>query len=181
MKLGYARVSTLDQNPNLQTDALSAAGCERIFIDKVSGARSERPELNRLKEQLRKGDTLVVWRLDRLGRNLKDLIKWIEQLENDSIAFNSLQENIDTSTSSGKLFFHIFGALAEFERNLIKERTMAGLSAARARGRVGGRPQKLNPKQVELAKDMYQSKKYTIQEICDQLNITKPTLYKYLK
>ncbi len=180
MQIGYARVSTLDQNPNLQTDALTAAGCEKVFIDKISGATSDRPELNKLKEHLRSGDSLVVWRLDRLGRSLKDLIDWINYLDAQGVALKSLQESIDTGTSTGKLIFHIFGALAEFERNLIKERTMAGITAARARGRVGGRPKKLNDSKQKLAKEMYESKKYSITEICEVLKVSKPTLYKYL-
>jgi len=181
MLVGYARVSTLDQNPELQTDALKIAGCEKIFIDKISGTVSDRPELKKLKEQLRKGDTLVVWRLDRLGRSLKDLLNWMAELETLGVSFKSLQENIDTSTPTGKLVFHLFGALSEFERSLIQERTKAGLTAARARGRVGGRPNKLSNRKQEIAKDMYQSKKYTIKAICEELGISKPTLYKYLK
>jgi DNA invertase Pin-like site-specific DNA recombinase len=181
MHVGYARVSTLDQNPELQTDALKIAGCEKIFIDKISGTVSDRPELKKLKEQLRKGDTLVVWRLDRLGRSLKDLLNWMAELETLGVSFKSLQENIDTSTPTGKLVFHLFGALSEFERSLIQERTKAGLTAARARGRVGGRPKKLSNRKQEIAKDMYHSKKYTIQAICEELGISKPTLYKYLK
>lgn len=181
MLIGYARVSTLDQNPELQTDALKAAGCEEIYLDKISGATSERPKLNELKNFIRQGDTLVVWRLDRLGRSLKDLIDWMAFLESKGVAFKSLQENIDTSTPTGKLVFHIFGAMAEFERNLIIERTMAGLSAARARGRTGGRPKKLNESKEKMARDMYDSKKYEIKEICEALKISKPTLYKYLK
>ncbi|WP_064198654.1 MULTISPECIES: recombinase family protein [Emticicia] len=180
MFIGYARVSTLDQNPELQIDALKAAGCEKIFIDKMSGATSDRPELNKLKEQLRKGDTLVVWRLDRLGRSLKDLIDWVNYLDAEGVALKSLQESIDTGSSTGKLVFHIFGALAEFERNLIRERTTAGLTAARSRGRVGGRPKKLNEKKSKMARDMYDSKKYEIKEICEALEVSKPTLYKYL-
>ena len=179
MLIGYARVSTLDQNPNLQTDALTAAGCEKIFIEKISGATTDRPELNKLKEHLRSGDSLVVWRLDRLGRSLKDLIDWINYLDAQGVALKSLQESIDTGTSTGKLIFHIFGALAEFERNLIKERTMAGLSAARARGRVGGRPKKLNEAKQKMARQMYDAHN-PITEICEALKISKPTLYKYL-
>jgi DNA invertase Pin-like site-specific DNA recombinase len=128
MFIGYARVSTSDQNPNLQTDALKVAGCQKIFIDKISGTKSDRPELNKLKEQLREGDTIVVWRLDRLGRSLKDLIEWVNYLEKEKVALRSLHESIDTTTPTGKLIFHLFGALAEFERNLIVERTNAGLT-----------------------------------------------------
>jgi hypothetical protein len=179
MLIGYARVSTLDQNPNLQTDALSAAGCEKIYIEKISGLVAERPELNKLKEQLRKDDSLVVWRLDRLGRSLKDLIEWVNYLDAQGVAFKSIQEGFDTSTSGGRLVFHMFGALAEFERNLIKERTMAGLTAARSRGRVGGRPKKLNEAKQKMARQMYDAHN-PITEICEALQISKPTLYKYL-
>ncbi len=181
MLIGYARVSTLDQNPNLQTDALTLAGCQKIFIDKISGTTAQRPELDKLKEQLREGDTLVVWRLDRLGRNLKDLIDWINYLDTQKVALKSLQESIDTGTPTGKLVFHLFGALAEFERNLIVERTNAGLQAARARGIKGGRKRKLDATKLKTAQTMYDSKKHSIKEICETVKITKPTLYKYLK
>lgn len=180
MLIGYARVSTIDQNPELQTDALMAAGCEKIFIDKISGFTKERPELNRLKEHFRPGDTLVVWRLDRLGRSLKDLIDWINYLDAQGVALKSLHESIDTGTSTGKLVFHIFGALAEFERNLIIERTTAGLTAARSRGRIGGRPKKLNEAKQKMARQMYDAHN-PITEICEALKISKPTLYKYLE
>ncbi len=180
MKIGYARVSTIEQNLDLQIDALKAAGCEKNFSDVMSGAKSLRPELLRLKEQLRPGDTLVVWRLDRLGRSMKDLLEWMTSLEQMNVGLVSLKENIDTTTPTGRLVFHLFASLAEFERNLIVERTMAGLSAARARGRTGGRPFKLNDKKRQLAREMYDSKKYAIKDICDTLQVSKPTLYKYL-
>jgi DNA invertase Pin-like site-specific DNA recombinase len=143
--VGYARVSTFEQNLNLQKDALKAAGCDKIFEDQISGSVSVRPGMDRAMEFLREGDTLVVWRLDRLGRSLKHLIEVVSRLEEKRIGFKSLQETIDTTSSGGRLIFHIFGALAEFERNLIRERTMAGLSAARARGKKGGRPKALEP------------------------------------
>ena len=181
MLIGYARVSTIDQNPNLQTDALTVAGCQKIFIDKISGTTAQRPELDKLKEQLREGDTLVVWRLDRLGRSLKDLIEWVNYLDTQKVSMKSLQESIDTATSTGKLVFHLFGALAEFERNLIVERTNAGLAAARARGIKGGRKKKLDATKQKTAQTMYDSKKHSIKEICETVKITKPTLYKYLK
>lgn len=181
MKIGYARVSTLDQNPELQEDALKAAGCEKIFIDKVSGSVVARLNLNKAKELLRSGDTLVVWRLDRLGRSLKDLIDWSRWLEENGIALQSLHEVIDTSTPTGKLTFHIFGALAEFERNLVQERTQAGLKAARARGRVGGRPKALNYDKRQLAINLYNEKKTPIRKICNMMGISKPTLYAYIK
>ena len=180
MLIGYARVSTFDQNPTLQVDALKSVGCQKIFVDKISGKVAERPELDKLKEHCRVGDTVVVWRLDRMGRSLKDLIEIVNFFDSQGIAFKSLQESIDTATSSGKLVFHIFGALAEFERNLIIDRTKAGLEAARARGIKGGRKHKLDATKQKTAQSMYDSKKHTINEICQTLGITKPTLYKYL-
>ena len=181
MLIGYARVSTIDQNTDLQTDALKTAGCQKIFIDKISGVKSDRPELNKLKEQLREGDTLVVWRLDRLGRSLRDLIDWMNYLEKEKVMLKSLQESIDTANPTGKLIFHIFGALSEFERNLIIERTNAGLKAARARGIKGGRKPKLDASKQKTAQTMYDARNHTIKEICETLKISKPTLYKYLK
>lgn len=181
MILGYARVSTTDQNPDLQIDALKKAGCKKIYIDKLSGTKSDRPELKKLREHLREGDTLVVWRLDRLARSLKDLIQWVNELEEDKISFKSLQEAIDTSTPSGKLVFHIFGALAEFERNLIRERTMAGLTSARARGKLGGRPEKIDKAMKKKIIGLYNSKELSVKEICETMGISKPTMYKYLK
>lgn len=181
MLIGYARVSTFDQNPDLQKDALEKAGCERIFTDTVSGTVPLRPGLTKAKEQLRQGDTLVVWRLDRLGRSLKDLIEWINYLDTEGVALKSLQESIDTSTATGKLVFHVFGALAEFERNLILERTQAGLSAARARGRLGGRPKSLNDDKKQVVIDLYNERKLTVKKICEMMGISKPTLYSYVR
>ena len=181
MLVGYARVSTLEQDASLQIDALEQAGCERIFRDKVSGAKTEQPGLQEALDFLRKGDSLVVWRLDRLGRSLKHLLETVALLEERGIGFRSLQEAIDTTTSGGRLIFHIFGALAEFERNLIRERTLAGLRAARARGRKGGRPKALDAKKMELAYRLYDEKKYAIKEMCQMLGISKPTLYAYLR
>src|SRR4028119_51417 len=181
MLIGYARVSTLEQNLDLQRDALKETGCEKIIVDKLSGTLSERPGLTKVKEQLRRGDTLVVWRLDRLGRSLKDLIDWINYLDKEGVALKSLQESIDTSTATGKLVFHLFGALSEFERNLIKERTMAGLSAARARGRKGGRPLSLDKDKRALVVSLYNEKKLSVKKICEMMNITKPTLYSYVQ
>lgn len=180
MKIGYARVSTLEQNPELQIDALEKAGCGKIFQDQVSGAKAERPGLTDTMNYLREGDCLVVWRLDRLGRSLKHLIEVVEGLEEQGVGFISLQEGFDTTTSGGKLVFQIFGALAEFERNLIRERTKAGLEAARARGRKGGRKLKLTPERVAALKTMYESKAHTVEEVCAVFGITKPTLYRYL-
>ena len=181
MLVGYVRVSTLEQDDSLQFDALKQAGCERIFRDKASGAKTERPGLQEAIDFLREGDSLVVWRLDRLGRSLKHLLETVAILEERGVGFRSLQEAIDTTTSGGRLIFHIFGALAEFERNLIRERTLAGLSAARARGRKGGRPKKLDSKKRELAYQLYDEKKHPIKDICQMLGISKPTLYAYLR
>ena len=180
MKVGYARVSTYDQNLALQVDALERTGCEKICRDQVSGMKTERPGLQEALAYLRPGDTLVVWRLDRLGRSLKHLIDTVAELEERGIGFQSLQEAIDTTTSGGRLVFHIFGALAEFERNLIQERTQAGLQAARARGRKGGRPKALSGKKVALLYQLYDAKHHSIQELCDILGISKSTLYAYL-
>lgn len=180
MLIGYARVSTDDQNLDLQRDALEKAGCEKIYTDQQSGASTERLGLSGVLEIARAGDTLVVWRLDRLGRSLKHLIHLVEKLEQQGIGLRSLQENIDTTTSGGRLVFHLFGALAEFERNLIRERTQAGLSAARARGRQGGRPKLLDPKKRELALRLYKERQHSIAEICKIMGISKSTLYNYL-
>ncbi len=179
MKIGYARVSTLEQNLDLQKDALKKAGCQKIFSDNASGAKSERPGLEKALDYVREGDCLVVWRLDRLGRSLKHLISVIDDLEKRGVGFISLQEGFDTTTSGGKLIFQIFGALAEFERNLIRERTMAGLKAARARGRCGGRKKKLSPEQVKSMKKMAEANRHSIKEICRTFGITKPTFYAY--
>src|SRR5205823_5211771 len=183
MLVGYARVSTSDQTLNLQKDALEKIGCIKIFTDIISGSTTERQGLDDTLSFVREGDTLVVWRLDRLGRSLKHLIETITNLNNRKIGFKSIQENIDTTTSGGKLIFHIFGALAEFERDIIKERTQAGLQAARARGRLGGRPKAkaLNtPKKITLAQSLYNDKNNTIDEICKTLNISRATLYRYI-
>jgi DNA invertase Pin-like site-specific DNA recombinase len=181
MLIGYARVSTLEQNLDLQRDALKEAGCEKTIVDKLSGALSDRPGLTKIKELLRRGDTLVVWRLDRLGRSLKDLIEWMNYLDKEGVALKSLQESIDTSTATGKLVFHLFGALSEFERNLIRERTQAGLLAARARGRKGGRPMSLDKDKRDLVLALYNEKKLPVKKICEMMNITKPTLYAYVQ
>jgi DNA invertase Pin-like site-specific DNA recombinase len=181
MLIGYARTSTQDQNHDLQTDALKSLGCEKIFTDKISGTIAERPGLSKLKEQLRKGDTLVIWRLDRLARSLRDLIEWVSFLDKEGVGLKSIKENIDTSTPTGKLVFHIFGALAEFERSLIVERTQAGLAAARVRGRHGGRPLALGKDKRDVVVDLYNQKKLTVDKICEMMDISKPTLYKYVK
>jgi DNA invertase Pin-like site-specific DNA recombinase len=181
MLVGYARVSTYEQTLNLQQDALTKVGCTKIFIDTASGARAERKGLEQALTYIRKGDTLVVWRLDRLGRSLPHLITTMSDLEERGIGFKSLTENIDTTTSGGKLIFHIFGALAEFERNLIRERTQAGLTAARARGKRGGRPHALIARQRAIAQSLYDDPKNSIAEICRTLKISKTTLYRYIK
>jgi DNA invertase Pin-like site-specific DNA recombinase len=181
MQIGYARVSTLEQDIALQSDALKQAGCVTIFSDTASGATTKRPGLTEALAYVRKGDTLVVWRLDRLGRSLRHLIDLIADLEEKGIGFKSLQEAIDTTTSGGRLIFQIFGALAEFERNLIRERTQAGLKAARSRGRLGGRPKALNANKIALAYRLYDEKKHTIKEICQIIGISKPSLYAYLR
>jgi DNA invertase Pin-like site-specific DNA recombinase len=179
MQIGYARVSTYDQTLHLQRDALTQAGCIKIFTDTASGVKAERKGLAEALSYIRAGDTLVVWRLDRLGRSLSDLIVTMTMLEGRGIGFKSLTENIDTTTSGGKLIFHIFGALAEFERNLIRERTQAGLAAARARGKKGGRPKALTQRQRSIARELYE-KRHPIAEICRTLRISKATLYRAL-
>jgi DNA invertase Pin-like site-specific DNA recombinase len=180
MLIGYARVSTHEQTLNLQQDALTKAGCSKTFTDTASGAKAERKGLDEALDYVRKGDTLVVWRLDRLGRSLPHLITTMTGLEERGIGFKSLTENIDTTTSGGKLIFHIFGALAEFERNLIRERTTAGLTAARTRGRLGGRPKALTGKKLSIAQDLY-DRRHPIQEILQTLKISRATLYRALK
>ena len=179
MLIGYARVSTQDQNLDLQLDALERAGAEKVFTDAVSGAKAARPGLDEALSHLRSGDTLVVWRLDRLGRSLRHLIDTIQALSDRGIGFKSLQEAIDTTTPGGKLVFHVFGALAEFERDLIRERTNAGLKAARARGRNGGRPKSLTDKQLTQAKVLIKDPSVSIGEICKTLRISRSTLYRY--
>jgi DNA invertase Pin-like site-specific DNA recombinase len=181
MLIGYARVSTSDQDLRSQEDVLKSAGCEDIYTDVVSGVKTARPGLHSAVSHLRKGDTLVVWRLDRLGRSLAHLIQTIKELSEKGIGFKSLQENIDTTTSGGQLIFHIFGALAQFERELIRERTNAGLKAARIRGRMGGRPVQLNKQEIRKLKKHYDKGDLSVMEICKLFNITKPTLYRYLK
>lgn len=180
MLIGYARISTDDQNLNLQMDALQLAGCEKIYSDRISGAKAVRPGLTLALEVARTGDVLVVWRLDRLGRSLKDLIETMETLGQRGIGLSSLQESITTTNNSGRLIFHLFGALAEFERNLIRERTTAGLIAARKRGHRGGRPKALDPAKRQLAVKLYTEKQHTIIEICKLMGISKPTLYNYI-
>lgn len=183
MKIGYARISTEEQTLNLQIDDLKKAGCDRIFQDVMSGAKEDRPGLHEALDHLRSGDILVVWRLDRLGRSLRSLIDLMSELSGRGIGFQSLTEQIDTTSPSGKLVFHVFGALAEFERDLIRERTRAGLAAARARGRKGGRPRvaALNtPQKVAMAQALYNDKRNSIRDICQTLRVSKATLYRYV-
>ena len=180
MQIGYARVSTDDQNLDLQRDALQQAGCERVFEDTASGAKAERIGLVALMEILRAGDTVVIWRMDRLGRSLKDLIALVERLEAVGVGLRSLQEKIDTTSSGGRLVFHLFGALAEVERNLIRERTQAGLTAARARGRHGGRKKRLDPAKQKMALRLYHERQHTVEEICRMMGVGRSTLYNYL-
>ena len=178
MRIGYARVSTLEQNPALQRDALRAAGCDKVFEDRASGAKAERPGLAAALEYARPGDTLVVWRLDRLGRSLRDLIDRVRELEERGIGFKSLREGFDTTTGSGRLVFHVFGALAEFERALIRERTGAGLAAARARGRKGGRKKALTPAQVEQMRVLARDPSITVGQICQTFGVSRNTFYR---
>lgn len=184
MLVGYARVSTQEQTLGLQQDALKKAGCERIFTDTVSGAKwtaHERAGLSEALEFMRPGDSLVVWKLDRLGRSLKHLIETVTLLQERGIGFKSLTEQIDTTSSGGKLIFHVFGALAEFERDLIRERTNAGLQAARARGRQGGRPRRLDEKKLKMLHALYADKSNSVADILATLNISKSTLYRHVK
>ncbi len=179
MKIGYARISTAEQNLDLQADALEKAGCEKIFHDTASGAKDEREGLADAVEFARDGDILIVWKLDRLGRSLKHLIEIVNRLHERGIGFASVQENIDTTTPGGKLIFHVFGALAEFERELIRERTNAGLKAARARGKTGGRPKKLTPEKIKIAQAMMSDPNISIKTVCQTFGISPNTLYRY--
>ena len=179
MLVGYARISTSEQTLDPQLDQLKAVGCERIFTDVISGSKSDRPGLDDAMHFLRPGDTLVVTRLDRLGRSLKDLIKQTGDMSSKGIEFKSLAEAIDTSSASGKLLFHVMGALSEIERTLIVDRTKSGLAAARARGRVGGRPPK-DPSKLKAAISLYQAREMTIKEIKKATGVSASTLYRAL-
>lgn len=178
-RIGYARVSTDDQHLDLQRDALTQAGCSLIYEESASGKTAIRPELEQCRKALRAGDTLVVWRLDRLGRSLSDLVQIVTELEQTGIGFESLTEKIDTSNATGKLVFHMFAALAEFERNLIRERTQAGLVAARARGRTGGRKPKLDDKQVREIKALLRDPNIQVVDVARRYGVSRTTLYKH--
>ena len=180
MLIGYARISTQEQNLDLQRDALIKAGCEKVFEDVASGAQDERAGLAAALDFARSGDTLVVWKLDRLGRSLKHLIETVNLLQARGVGFASVQESIDTTTPGGKLIFHVFGALAEFERELIRERTKAGLQAARARGRLGGRKRKLTPTALAQARTLLADPTSTVTEVCRLLGVSRSTLYRAL-
>lgn len=186
MKIGYGRVSTADQNPQAQVDALTEAGCEQVFIDKASGKLASRPELDKALIVAREGDQFVITKLDRLGRSLKNLIELSERLHAKGVDLVVLHQNIDTSSAMGRMFFQILGAVAEFEHGLLVERTHEGLAAARARGRVGGRKKALRPRQAQLAQQMYDElgpdgkRKHTVQSIAEELGVARTTIYRYL-
>ena len=180
MLIGYARVSTLDQNPAMQVDALKAAGCERIFIEKASGAARDRPSLQAALDHLRSGDVLVVWKLDRLARSLRQLIDTTASLETQGVGFRCLTAAIDTTTPEGRLFFHMVGAMAEFERDIIRQRTRAGLLHARAQGKVGGRPPKLTSDDLKAARAMLADPSIKVAEVARRMGVSVATIYKYL-
>jgi DNA invertase Pin-like site-specific DNA recombinase len=179
-RIGYARVSTDDQHLGLQRDALKKAGCTTIYEEAASGKNADRAELEHCRKALRTGDTLVVWRLDRLGRSLPDLVRIVAELERDGVGFESLTEKIETGSASGKLVFHVFAALSEFERNLIRERTHAGLAAARARGRAGGRKPKLDDKQVREIKALLRDPGIHVADVARRYGVSRTTLYKHV-
>ncbi|QHT65238.1 recombinase family protein [Rhodocytophaga rosea] len=184
MKIGYARVSTEEQNLDLQLDALLRAGCEKIYQEKVSGMKTQRAELGKLLAHLRAGDVLMIWKLDRLGRSLPHLVELTHELLEKEVGLQSLSDPIDTTTAQGRLVFNIFASLAQFERDLIRERTMAGLASARSRGRLGGRKKGLSEKAQKtalIAEALYKQKQLPVMDLCKQLSISKPTLYRYLR
>ncbi len=184
MRIGYARVSTKDQDLSLQLEALEQAGCEKIFREKESGKNAQRPQLQEMMSQLRQGDVVVVWKLDRLARSIRDLIDLVNKMHQEGVELQSLRDQIDTNTPQGKFTFHLFAAMAEFERDLISERTKAGLAAARAQGRTGGRPKGLSQKAQHtamLAERLYLENNLSTKQICDQLGISRGTFYNYLR
>jgi DNA invertase Pin-like site-specific DNA recombinase len=180
MLIGYARVSTQDQDPTLQRDALKQAGCEKVFTDKASGAQRDRPQLTAALDYMRPGDTLVVWKLDRLARSLRQLIDTVEGLQDKGIGLLSLTERIDTTTSGGKLIFHIFGALAEFERSVIQERTRAGLASAKARGKLGGRPPAWSQADIQAAKALLRDPDISVEDVARRMGVAPSTLYRHI-
>jgi DNA invertase Pin-like site-specific DNA recombinase len=177
--IGYARVSTLDQNPQLQLDALKAAGCQKLFVEKASGSKEDRPQLAAALDYMRAGDTLVVWKLDRLARSMKQLIQVVDELKAHQIGFKSLTEAIDTTTAAGELFFHIFGALAQFERSIIRERTNAGIKAALARGRKGGRPVRIKPDDIQAALALLRDPEISVRSAAKRLGLSVSALYRH--
>ena len=184
MKIGYARVSTREQDLSLQLDALRLEGCKQIFQEKISGSKADRPELRKMINTLREGDIIVTWKLDRLGRSIRDLINLVSEIQEKGAGLKSLQDSVDTTTPHGKLTFHLFAALAEFEKDIIRERTKAGLEAARARGRKGGRPKGISKQalnKVLIAQALYKKQNMSISEICRHIGIARSTFYKYLK
>ncbi|MGK5089012.1 recombinase family protein [Bdellovibrionota bacterium FG-2] len=181
MLIGYCRVSTAEQNLDLQLDALKIAGCEEIFRDVASGALDSRKGLGDALARASSGDTIVVWRLDRLGRNLKHLIEVVNELNQRGVAFKSMQEALDTTSPGGRLIFHIFGSLCEFERDVLRQRTMAGLTAARARGRIGGRPLAMDAGKIAMARTLLENKGLSISRVCEAVGVSKPTLYRSLR
>ncbi|MEW6636700.1 MAG: recombinase family protein [Actinomycetota bacterium] len=180
MKVGYIRTSKKDQNPELQRQELEAFGCERIFEEQISSRKADRPELRAALDYCRPGDTLVVWKLDRLGRSLRELIDLVNELQERGVEFVSLRESLDTTTPGGKLVFQVFASVAEFERDLIRERTMAGLEAARARGRKGGRKRAMDEKKIALASSMLKNREIPVGEVCEAVGVSRATLYRYL-
>jgi DNA invertase Pin-like site-specific DNA recombinase len=181
MRVGYVRTSKKDQNPDLQRRELEAFGCERIFEEQISSRKADRPQLRAALEYCREGDELVVWKLDRFGRSLKELIELVNGLRERDIEFVSLRESLDTTTPGGKLVFHVFASVAEFERDLIRERTMAGLEAARARGRKGGRKPVMDEKKLALASAMLKNREIPVKEVCEAVGVSRSTLYRHLK
>ncbi len=179
-RLGYGRVSTSDQNPDSQRDALNKAGIDQIFLDTFTGTKANRPELNRMKDQLRAGDTIVITRLDRLGRSTKDLLNLVSDLKDQGVNLEVIEQNINTSTPEGKLFFTLVASFAEFEREIMRARTIDGLASARARGRVGGRKPAMSPAKIATAKQMYSEGKY-VKDIAEVLGVSRPTIYRVLE
>jgi len=178
--VGYVRVSKREQNPDLQRRELEAAGCEKIFEEKISSREQTRPQLEAAMDYCREGDVLVVWKLDRLGRSIKELIELVNELKDRGVGFRSLRESLDTTTPGGKLVFHVFAAMAEFERDVIRERTMAGLEAARARGRKGGRKPVMDERKISLASKLMRDRNTPISDVCEAVGVSRATLYRYL-